>query len=114
MSGGQPGVSRSIRWKKMLRMYEETGGICPGCSKPMDLHLSFINRERRVFEATWDHIVPKSEGGTDAWDNMQLLCRGCNEERGELTNRQKPGQGAYENQRERVPALTTFVRDRAS
>ncbi len=31
---------------------------------------------------TADHIVPKSRGGTDAWDNLIALCRNCNSTKG--------------------------------
>jgi 5-methylcytosine-specific restriction endonuclease McrA len=29
-----------------------------------------------------DHIVPRSQGGTDEDDNLQLLCRSCNSSKG--------------------------------
>lgn len=28
---------------------------------------------------TFDHKVPRSKGGTDAYDNLQLLCFECNQ-----------------------------------
>ena len=32
-----------------------------------------------------DHILPKSRGGTDHPDNLQLLCSGCNRSKGNKT-----------------------------
>lgn len=29
-----------------------------------------------------DHIIPKSQGGTDAQDNLVLACRACNQYKG--------------------------------
>ncbi len=49
------------------RLYGEQKGVCAGC----ETHFSF-----RVMEV--DHILPKSRGGTDHLDNLQLLCSGCN------------------------------------
>ena len=34
---------------------------------------------------TVDHIVPKSQGGTDHEDNLQLLCGACNSTKGRGT-----------------------------
>ena len=31
---------------------------------------------------TFEHIVPRSKGGTDELDNIAVACRRCNEERG--------------------------------
>ena len=32
-----------------------------------------------------DHILPRSRGGTDRRDNLQLLYSGCNRSKGERT-----------------------------
>ena len=56
------------------RLYGEQEGICIGC----DTHFPF-----RVMDV--DHILPKSRGGTDHPDNLQLLCSGCNRSKGKKT-----------------------------
>ena len=56
------------------RLYEQQGGRCnaPRCATPMDL---------RHFEI--DHIVPRSKGGPDDVENLQLLCGSCNKIKGD-------------------------------
>ncbi len=49
-------------------------GICAGC-KVMFPFRNF----------TIDHVVPKSRGGTDHIDNLQLLCGACNSVKGALS-----------------------------
>ncbi len=56
------------------RLYGEQEGICIGC----DTHFPF-----RVMDV--DHVLPKSKGGTDHPDNLQLLCSGCNRSKGGKT-----------------------------
>lgn len=56
------------------RLYGEQEGVCPGC----DTHFPF-----RIMEV--DHILPKSLGGTDHPDNLQLLCSACNRSKGGRT-----------------------------
>ena len=56
------------------RLYGEQEGVCVGC----DTHFPF-----RVMEV--DHILPRSQGGTDHADNLQLLCSGCNRSKGGRT-----------------------------
>ena len=53
------------------RLYGEQEGECAGCGT----HFPF-----RVMDV--DHVLPKSRGGTDHPDNLQLLCSGCNRSKG--------------------------------
>ena len=52
-------------------LYGEQEGLCNGCKT----HFPFKNM-------TIDHIVPQSKGGTDHYDNLQLLCNYCNSLKG--------------------------------
>ena len=56
------------------RLYGEQEGLCLGC----DTHFPF-----KVMEV--DHILPKSRGGTDHVENLQLLCTHCNKSKGSKT-----------------------------
>ena len=56
------------------RLYGEQEGVCAGC----ETHFPF-----RVMDV--DHILPRSRGGTDHPDNLQLLCSGCNRSKGGKT-----------------------------
>ena len=56
------------------RLYGEQEGVCVGC----ETHFPF-----RVMDV--DHMLPRSRGGTDHADNLQLLCSGCNRSKGGRT-----------------------------
>ena len=56
------------------RLYGEQEGVCIGC----ETHFPF-----RVMDV--DHMLPRSRGGTDHPDNLQLLCSGCNRSKGGKT-----------------------------
>jgi site-specific DNA-methyltransferase (adenine-specific) len=53
------------------RLFKEQNGHCNGCNIELPIHL---------FEV--DHIVPKSRGGGDYYENYQLLCGNCNRIKG--------------------------------
>ena len=52
--------------------YEDQRGMCAGCDRYM-----------RIEEFEVDHIVPKSKGGGNELDNLQVLCHLCNNWKGE-------------------------------
>ncbi len=54
-------------------LYGQQEGDCAGCST----HFPFRN-------LTVDHVIPRSKGGTDHLDNLQLLCSTCNSSKGTL------------------------------
>ena len=54
------------------KLFKQQKGICNGCGKKF---------EPENFEI--DHIIPKSKGGGDFYDNLQLLCGNCNKVKGD-------------------------------
>lgn len=57
------------RWRRLRLMYLRAN---PLCADPFDLHANHVVAAVHV-----DHIIPKRNGGTDEWDNLQGLCASC-------------------------------------
>ena len=53
-------------------LFGQQEGVCNGCK--MDFPF-------KIFDV--DHVVPKSRGGTDHFENLQLLCSACNRIKGD-------------------------------
>ena len=51
------------------RLMDDIGSYCQGCGANYGF-------DPRVLEV--DHIRPKADGGSDAYDNLTLLCPPCN------------------------------------
>ena len=64
-------ITRDQRAIEKHRLHREQAGYCAGCAEPFEL---------RNLEL--DHIVPRSKGGTDHGENLQLLCSDCNRSKG--------------------------------
>ena len=54
------------------RLLTDLGAFCQGCGADYQF-------DPRVLEV--DHINPRSQGGTDAYENLTLLCPPCNKEK---------------------------------
>ena len=61
---------RNYRQNKHI-LFGQQEGICNGCKGDFPFKLYEV-----------DHVVPRSRGGTDHLDNLQLLCSHCNRVKG--------------------------------
>lgn len=52
-------------------IYKRDGGECVYCGDNHNL--------------TLDHVIPKSKGGPNSWDNLVTACKKCNNEKGDLS-----------------------------
>ena len=53
------------------RLYKQQEGQCNGCKEAF-----------KIYNFEVDHIIPKSKGGGDYYENYQLLCGNCNKVKG--------------------------------
>jgi hypothetical protein len=61
------------RLKLKLALRARDGSWCCFCKEYLDLS-----------EATLEHVIPFSQGGSNELDNLRLSCLACNQERGVL------------------------------
>ena len=64
---------RKFSDKDKRTAYERQNGICPICGK-----------HHEIDEMEGDHIIPWSKGGKTTIDNLQMLCKKCNREKGNI------------------------------
>lgn len=58
---------RNFSEKDKRRKYAEQGGVCPHCGKQFEYE-----------KMDGDHVIPWAKGGRTEYDNLQMLCVGCN------------------------------------
>lgn len=66
---------KPIRKGIIVDLFNDQGGFCCYCQKPMTLRLN------RPKTATVEHIIPRSKGGADKPFNYAAACRPCNEKK---------------------------------
>ena len=64
------GIKRHAPLSKK-NLFLRDGGICQYCEKNLTLKA-----------CTVDHILPKSRGGMNTWENVALACTKCNQKKG--------------------------------
>ena len=69
-------TGRAVRYPRPrtrhATLLADLGPFCQGCGRN-------YGGDTRVLEV--DHVSPKSDGGTDAYENLTLLCPPCNKEK---------------------------------
>lgn len=76
----------------LTRLFVRDGGRCRGCGMLMTLE----GEGNEDDYPSIDHIVPLARGGLHTWDNVQLLCRRCNWEKGDsLMGKRASAEGAW-------------------
>lgn len=58
----------------LAKLFIRDNGICKCCKKELTFECDFNSNDYPSI----DHIKPIAKGGLHEWDNVQLLCRGCN------------------------------------
>lgn len=66
----------SRRKKAVLRWYQLGHRRCKYC------HCQLVYNEGQPNTATAEHLVPKSQGGTEIFENLIVVCYRCNTARG--------------------------------
>lgn len=67
---------RAFTEAQKLRAYEKQGHKCPYCQRQgIETEYDFENMQG-------DHIIPWSKGGRTVDENLQMLCRKCNNDKG--------------------------------
>lgn len=61
------------------RVYFKNDGICGICNQPIDLRIKYPD----LMSYSIDHIVPRSQGGSHSFTNLQPAHLGCNAKRGD-------------------------------
>lgn len=79
MASNRTGTAQWQRIRTYTKRQAQADGLtnCPACGVQLD-----YDKGRTPNSAEVDHITPHAQGGTDAVDNLTILCRRCNQSKG--------------------------------
>lgn len=109
MGTSRTGTTEYKAWRKQALRDGQRNGIdhCPNCSVLLD-----YEKGKRPNSAEPDHIVPWSLGGRNTRDNARILCRRCNQSRGNGTKTKTKRQAGTVNSIDFTAAPATPRRQR--
>lgn len=67
------GRKRAVKFSRE-NVYTRDSGKCQYCALKVPRH-----------EATYDHVVPRAQGGKTTWENIVICCMPCNQRKGHRT-----------------------------
>lgn len=89
---GLPIVGGSLRVPRVLHLlrYERTPRIAVRLTRRNlmlrdEFQCQYCARRPSQRELNVDHVLPRSRGGEDSWDNLVISCRTCNLKKGRRT-----------------------------
>lgn len=72
------GAKARARARVFARILIRDGDLCAICRQT----LNFEHQDPHFLAPTLDHIIPRSKGGSNRLENLQLAHKSCNERRG--------------------------------
>lgn len=87
MATSRTGTTKWLHLARRARHQAQAAGQahCPICGTLLNYAVG-----RTPSSAEVDHIIPYSRGGTDTIDNVRIICRRCNQQRGNGLTRPRP------------------------
>lgn len=64
---------RAVKFSRE-NVYARDHGKCQYCSRRLDHN-----------ESTYDHVIPRAQGGTTVWENVVICCMSCNQRKRDRT-----------------------------
>lgn len=99
MATSRTGTTKWLRLARQAKQRAQSQGLthCPLCGTLLNYRVG-----RTPASAEADHVVPYSRGGTDCADNIRIICRRCNQRRGNGLRPPSPGGGGRGVQATRI------------